>query len=354
MYRKPKAYRKDEAAMTKTVYLLTGAAGHLGNTLLRLLQQRGETVRALLLEGETPPLPETETLRYFWGDVCRSETLKPLFDCDAEQTVVLHTAGIVDITGKDAELMARVNIEGTRNMTEIASERGVKRFVYVSSVHAIAEHDPYSVMQEADEFSPESVSGAYARTKAAATQIVLNAAAKGLNAVVVHPSGIIGPYDSGRNYMMQVIKNYLNGKLPACIRGGYDFVDVRDVAYGCLAAAQKGRNGQCYILSNRHYEIRDILFMLRSLCGGKRITMIPTWLAKAFVPLLQWIASIKKQRPVYTMYSLQALNSNDRFSHRKADDELDYHPRDLYETLQDTVAWLKLSSERRGMQKNGY
>ena len=75
----------------------------------------------------------------------------------------------------------------------------------------------------------------------------------------MHPSGIIGPYDKGNNHIVQLIQMCIARKLPAGVTGGYDFVDVRDVAKGCLQAAEKGRRGECYILSNRRYEIRDLL-----------------------------------------------------------------------------------------------
>ena len=88
---------------------------------------------------------------------------------------------------------------------------------------------------------------------------MLDAVQEGLDAVVVHPSGILGPYDRSGNHLVQLVNDYINGKLPACVNGGYDFVDVRDVADGCLKAIEKGKPGECFILSNRHYEVKDCL-----------------------------------------------------------------------------------------------
>lgn len=151
----------------------------------------------------------------------------------------------------------------------------MKRLVYVSSVHAIPEQEKLQVLEEVQNFSPEAVIGGYAKTKAEATQLVLEAVREGLDAVVVQPSGILGPYDSSHNHLVQMIADYLHGKLPACVRGGYDFVDVRDVADGCLAAAEKGKRGECYILSNRHYEVKDVLSMVRSSNGGRKLPYCP-------------------------------------------------------------------------------
>ena len=142
--------------------------------------------------------------------------------------------------------------------------------------------------------------GGYAKTKAEATQAVLDAVGAGLKAVVVHPSGILGPYDASGNHLVQMVSDYIRGRLPACVQGGYDFVDVRDVAQGCLLAAEKGRVGECYILSNRHYEVREVLDIARSVCGGRRLPVLPIWMAKAAAPLLGWIARLRRQRPLYT------------------------------------------------------
>ena len=141
--------------------------------------------------------------------------------------------------------------------------------MYVSSVHAIPERKEKGVTGETQRFSPAYVTGGYAKTKAAATRIVLQAAKRGLDVVVVHPSGVLGPYDRSGNHLVQMVAEYLNGTLPACVKGGYDFVDVRDVAQGCLLAAEKGRSGECYILSDRYCEIREVL-AIAGAAAGKR------------------------------------------------------------------------------------
>lgn len=321
----------------RRVYIITGANGHLGNTLIRILRKTEVEIRGLLLPTEHRK--ERENIHYFHGDVRDTDTLSSLFEglSDAE-VIVIHTAGIIDIAGTVSSQMYAVNVEGTRNIVKLCQEYGVKRLVYVSSVHAIPEKR-WSVQREVHHFSPEEVVGGYAKTKAEATQLVLDAVSKGLDAVVVHPSGIIGPYDSSGNHLVQMITDYIRGKLPACVRGGYDLVDVRDVAAGCIAAAEKGRTGECYILSNRHYEIREVLGMVREYGGGRRLPTLPIWMAKAAAPLLGWIAKKRHRRPLYTRYSLYTLHSNDKFSHEKASRELGYHPRDLVQTIQDTIRW---------------
>ena len=206
-------------------WIVTGAAGHLGGTIVRLLQERKAEVRGLVLPHESAA-DQGET-RYFTGDVTLPETLVPLFEgTDPARTVVIHTAGLIDIGDRPYEELRRVNVEGTRNVLALCRQYGVRRLVYVSSVHAIAQDPDGGVLRETSSFSPDAVAGSYAKTKAEATRDVLDAAAAGLDAVVVHPSGILGPYDNAGNHLVQVIRDYMTGKLPACVRGGYDMVDV--------------------------------------------------------------------------------------------------------------------------------
>lgn len=327
-------------------YLITGANGHLGGTLVRQLEGSDCEVRGLVLPGE--PVRGRANVRYYFGDVTQPESLEPLFDgVDPAQTILIHTAGLIDIGDKPFELLRRVNVEGTKNVLALCRKHRIRRMVHVSSVHAIPEGDDTSVLSEISRFSPELVVGNYAKTKAEATQAVMEAAKDGFDVVVVHPSGILGPYDSAGNHLVQVIRDYMLGKLPACVRGGYDMVDVRDVAQGCLNAALNGRAGECYILSNRHYEIKDVLRMVRSTFGGRRLPVLPLWVAKAAAPLLTAAAKLRGRRPLYTSYSLHALSGNDRFSHDKATMELSYRPRDLQKTVADTVAWLKAQGVSR-------
>lgn len=330
-------------------YLITGANGHLGGTIVRLLEGADCEVRGLALPGEA--VSDHQNIRYFHGDVTDPLRLAPLFEgIDPAQTILIHTAGLIDIGDKPYELLRRVNVEGTRNVLSLCEKHKIKRMVHVSSVHAIPEGDATGVLTEVDHFSPELVVGNYAKTKAEATELVMDAARRGFDAVVVHPSGILGPYDSAGNHLVQVIRDYILGKLPACVRGGYDMVDVRDVAQGCLNAAVHGRAGECYILSNRHYEMRDVLRMVRARSGGRRLPVLPIWVAKATAPAFEWVAKLRGRRPLYTAYSLHTLSVNDRFSHDKATMELCYRPRDLRQTVADTVEWLK----KQGLTKKNH
>ena len=332
----------------KIRYVITGANGHLGGTIIRMLKHTNAQVYGLVLPGEK--VQDSDNIHYIHGDVRDMNSLRPLFEnAENERILVIHTAGIISIAEKGSPLIYDVNIEGTKNMLSLCREYHVSRMVYVSSVHAIPEKEKDQVITETRKFSPDYVTGVYAQTKASATQAVLEAGKQGLDVVVVHPSGIIGPYDQSGNHLVQMITDYLKGKLPACVEGGYDFVDVRDVAKGCLRALFRGKSGSCYILSNRHYEIKEVLGMVQKVSRGKHLVTLPMWMAKLAAPGFEWYAKHKHRRPLYTKYSLYTLQSNDRFSHDKATSELGYRPRDLYETIRDTVRWYYKSNGKSAL-----
>ena len=321
----------------KKLFIITGVNGHLGGTIVRMLSRKQIQVRGLVF-GEKKE-QDTENIHYYNGDVRDIDSLRPLFlGCENMETVVIHTAGIIDISNHVSPELYNVNVNGTKNILQLCREYQVKRLVYVSSVHAIPEQKRGKVTGEIGEFSPDAVIGGYAKTKAEATRAVLKAAEEGLDAVVVQPSGILGPYDRSGNHLVQMVSEYLRGTLPACVKGGYDFVDVRDVAEGCLLAAEKGRKGECYILSDRYCEIREVLEIAGNVSGKKKLPVLPLWMAKMAAPFIQLHARRKKRRPLYTAYSLHVLGTGERFSHRKATEELGYHPRDLRVTIRDMVA----------------
>ncbi len=336
------------------IVLITGANGHLGRNLVKLLTAQGVRVRGLVLPGEKAPMLEENNIEIVRGDVTDPASLRPLFaGLENREVVVVHTAAVIDISSKVTQRARRVNVDGTKNVVALALEYGVHRFIHVSSVHAIPVPAGRRTIVETKEFSPGIVSGSYAKTKAEASAFVMRQIKEnGLPAVILHPSGIAGPLDSGTNNIVAAIKGYLNGRIPACPRGGYDIVDVRDVAAACASAIDSGRVGETYILSNRHYEFSELFAMLREVTGKKkkRCPVVPIWMAKLAAPVLERSAKRKKQPPLITPYSLEALSSNDNFSHQKASRELGFWPRDIYETLQDTVAWLR---EQKLLKKDG-
>jgi dihydroflavonol-4-reductase len=331
--------------------LVTGATGHIGNVLVRQLVEKGEKVRALILRGEDLlPLKglDVETVI---GDVLDCESLRTAFEGVQK---VFHLAGIISIMPGKNELVRRVNVEGTCNVLRTAIQTGVRRLIYTSSIHAIV-RTPHGV--EIDErlpFDPNNPVGEYDRSKAEATLAVQEAVKHGLDgsfldAVIVCPTGVIGPYDYRGSEMGQLIRDCAERKPQLYVDGAYDFVDVRDVARGLILASEKGRPGESYILSGEHITVPHLLEAIGEITGKSFFSVkVPLNLAHAVARIMPLYYRLTNTKPRITPYALETLRSNSTISHAKAERELGYQPRPLREALTDTIRWFR---ENRKMSK---
>lgn len=328
----------------KQIYIITGANGFLGNNLVRTLSQDpNNQVRALVSSLKRADALQGLNCELFEGDVTKPETLDEIFQVPTDAKVyVIHCAAIVYIKSKPNPAVHQVNVLGTKNVAEKTLAIGAK-MVCVNSVHAIPELPQGEVMKEITNFDPAKVEGIYAKSKAEAAKYILAMVkTRGLDACIVHPSGIIGPYDFKTSHLTQLVIDAATGRLKAGVKGGYDFVDVRDVVAGIISACLHGEAGECYILSGHYVTVPELLQMIAQAAGRQPIkTFLPLWLAKLTAPLSEIYYNLKKQPPLYTKYSLYTLESNANFSHAKADRELGYSPRPIQDTINDTVDWLK-------------
>jgi dihydroflavonol-4-reductase len=318
---------------------VTGATGHIGNVLVRQLLRDGHKVRALVAPFEDDlPLDGLDVDR-FSADVCDPASLRRAF---RGANAVYHLAGIIAITpGRDA-LLQKVNVEGTRNVVDACLNEGVGRLVYTSSIHAIQEPPEGITIDETFPVDPDSVLGPYARSKAQATLEVKRAIKRGLDAVIVHPTGVIGPFDFRVSEMGQLVLDFIRGKLKAYLDGAYDFADVRDVARGMVLACRQGRKGESYILSGQRVSIRHILEVLEEASGVRAPSFkVPDWLARLAGKLSPLYYRIKGGKPLFTDYSVDVLRSNSLVSCEKARVELGYKCRSVSESIRDSVAWFR-------------
>jgi len=318
--------------------VVIGATGHLGNVLVRSLLQNGEKVRAVVLPNDDlAPIKglDVEVVR---GDIT---DLPSINEALKGANVVYHLASAVNISSGKRALLEEINVEGTKNVLSAALKNRVDRFIYTSSVHAILEPPHGTTMDETQPFAPDKVLGDYAKTKAKASLEVLDAVKKeGLDAVILCPSGIIGPYDFRVSEMGQLMLDFIEGRLKAYIDGAYDFADVRDVANGHILAAEKGKKGEYYILSGHRITIKDLLILLEKITGIKKpVHKMPYALALFTAPLTPIYYYFTKTKPLFTTYSIRVLASNSYISHDKATKELGYTVRPIEESLIDAYNW---------------
>ena len=329
-------------------YLVTGATGFLGRAVVEELLYRKAHVYALALHDDPYMNLLPKEVHTVIGDVCVESSLADFFADAGSRTCVIHCAGIVSVASRPGSKLYQVNVGGTWMILRQCMERNVGRLVYVSSVHAIPEKSRGCIITEDCVFSPGFVDGDYAKSKATATELVLDAAERGLNASIVFPSGIIGPGDIQGGSFTSMVKAYLAGKLPFAVRGGYDFVDVRDVAKGILACSESGEPGKGYILSGHFISICRMLQLVGKAAERRyRPICLPLWLARLVAPHYER-RSLKKKKPLFfTPYSVAVLSSNGRFSHAAATEAFGYRPRPMEETLRDMTAWLIRQTQQK-------
>ncbi len=318
---------------------VTGAAGHLGNVLVRELLEGGTRVRALVLPGEDRTSLAGLPVEQVEGDVGDVGSLEHAFDgCE----VVFHMAGVIAIAPGKQDLLQRINVEGTRNAVLAARRAGVRRLVYTSSVHALTEPGKGGVLDETAGFDPESAYGDYGKSKAAGSLAVLEGVREGLDAVMICPVGVIGPYDFRRSEMGSMFVSYSRGELPAIINGSYDFVDVRDVARGHILAAERGRTGEAYLVSGGRVRLVELMEMLEDITGRPvDIPVIPMPLARLVAAVSPLYARLTGTRALLTEVSLHTLTSPFSISDRKAREELGYRSRPIRESVADALAWYR-------------
>lgn len=317
--------------------LVTGATGHIGNVLVRKLLEQGKKVRALVWRGEDTSSIRDLDLERVEGDVLDLASLVPALD---GVDTVYHLAGLISIMPGRQPFIWKVNVEGTHNVLEAARQAGIQRLVYTSSIHAIKRASHGVKMDESLGFDPNNPYGEYDRSKAAASLEVQNAAQAGLDAVIVCPTGVIGPYDFRGSELGEVIRSAAEAKPMFYVEGAYDFVDVRDVADGLIAAAGQGRRGESYILSGHKISVRYLLETVREVTGRAFSSIkVPFSLAEFAARFTPWYYQRTKAKPRFTPYSLEVLQSNADISHAKAARELGFRPRPVIETITDTVRW---------------
>lgn len=317
--------------------LITGAAGHLGNVLARELLKRGEKVRALVLPGEKLLSLEGLDVEIVEGNILDPEALQKA--CEGVRHIY-HMAALVGITADGIELMRRVNIEGTANVIEAARKSGAERLIFTSSIHAFERPEHGTVIDETVPFDTNNPAGPYDQSKAEASVLVLEAAKKGLNAVTICPTGVIGPYDFSRSEMGGMFLDWMKKQPSISMEGHFDFVDVRDVALGEIAVAEKGRSGEVYLLPGHIVDLSNLRRMVQMVAGIKTTEIkFTAGFAMLLAPLAELYYKVTKTRPRFTKYAVETLQSNSVVSHEKAERELGYRARGLSETVKDTVEW---------------
>jgi dihydroflavonol-4-reductase len=319
-------------AMDATV---TGASGHIGANLIRELLYKGRRVRAVVhrdrraLEGLDVDVAT--------GDVLDAESLTRAFH---GTKTVYHLAGHITISHDDAQKVYAVNVKGMRNVLRACRDAGVRRLIHFSSIHALSSIPRDEIVDEKRPLAGGRSTPVYDRSKAEAEGIVLKAVENGFDAVIVNPTAIIGPNDFKPSYIGKFLLSLSLGRIRTLVQAGFDWVDVRDVVQGAIAAEERGRTGERYILSGTWLPIRELALIVEQVIGRRVACFsVPLWVARLGIPFISAISRMTGAEQLYTAESLSVLKKYRHVTCRKAETELGYRPRAITETIHDTLEW---------------
>jgi dihydroflavonol-4-reductase len=324
---------------------VTGATGHLGANLVRQLVADGRHVRALTYEPSDQPVAALDGLdvERVQADIRDADAM--LHVLDGVETV-FHLAARISVVPWDADDVWETNVLGTQNVVDACLARGVRRLVHVSSFHAIKPEAKKATLE--DRPSSTDALASYPRSKAYAEQVVRFGVDRGLEAIIVNPTAMIGPWDTVPSMFGRLMLDLWRGRMPALIDGGVNLVDVRDVASAMRAAEHVGRIGERYILAGHWLSVRELAEIACPL-AGRRVprVVIPMGMARKFAPVATRVARTFRRLPRFTDQALLALEDHRVVLGGRAMDELGHDPRRIEETIGDTYVWFRRDAAAR-------
>jgi len=328
-------------------FFITGATGHLGYHLVRRLIAQKHTVYALVLPHDPLSKSLPPEVIIVEGNILDESSMDRWLNHPHDgYRVLIHAASRVTTQMRKDTLTYRVNVEGTQHILNQAHLHHFDHVIYVSSVHALKEFPVGEAIDETHIACPREVKGFYAKTKAEATQMVWrDHLMRDFPVSIVFPAGFIGPNDLGKGYTTLMIKEAMQQRMNIWFKGGYDFVDVRDVADAIITIAETKRIGQAYVLNHAFLPFNTLMKMIDEANGHHPIRVyIPRWLIWFAIPFLKIYYWISGKKPLLTYYAFQTMQTNAIFDHSKATIDFGFQPRPFMETIQDTVDDLKKQS----------
>jgi dihydroflavonol-4-reductase len=326
--------------------LLTGATGFVGSAVARVLAARGHRLRLLVRPTSDRRNLSGVEAQLALGDLTDAASLARAVDgC----RYVFHVAADYRIWVPDPDAMLHANVQGTLSVMRAALAAGVERVVHCSSVAALGRTLDDTLADETTPTNEADFIGTYKRSKFLAERVVMDLVREeGLPAVVVNPSGPVGPRDIKPTPTGKMIRDAAAGRVPAYIDTGLNLVHVDDVAEGHALALERGRIGERYVLGGENLLLKDILAMVAEVVGRRppRIE-IPEgvlWPAAWAMEGLAWLTGIP---PMMTRDHIKMARHRMFYSSAKAMRELGYSPCPVRTAIEDAVAWFRANGMLR-------
>lgn len=301
--------------------LVTGASGFLGGRLAEALVRRGESVRVLRRPESSLTALAGLDVEHAIGDILDEESVaRAVRGCD----VVFHVAGLSSYWRARRDQVYSVNVDGTRTVMEACLRAGVGRVVHTSSVAAIGLASNGRPADEETPFTPNAGAFAYAHSKHLAEEHVRSAVTRGLQAVIVNPAVVMG---AGDHYMISgsMILEIARRALPAVPPGGICVADVDAIVEGHLAAAERGRIGERYILGGENLSYREIAATITAVVGRRAPSRtIPRWMIPPAASILDIINQVSGRTPLASGDQIRLSAFSAFFDSSKAQRELAY------------------------------
>ena len=318
---------------------VTGGTGFIGANVVRALLARGLKVRALVRPGADLRNLEGLDIELAQGDVRDASSVRRAMEgCE----LVFHVAALYSFWVRPRSLIYEVNVDGTRNVLQAALELGAERVVYTSSVAALGLREDGRPADEDTPVDPKVIVGDYKKSKYLAQQVALAYAKKGLPVVIVNPTFPVGPYDIKPTPTGQVIRDFLDRRMPAYLETGMNVVAAADVAEGHLLAAERGRPGEKYILGGENLTMRELLETLAEITGLPAPKVrLPYWPILALSYLNAGICRLTGGTPRMTPDTVWMSRHYMFFSPRKAVEELGLPQTPAREALARAVDWFR-------------
>jgi len=319
--------------------LLTGASGFVGSAVARRLREEGFQVRVLV--RATSPVAHLADLglEFVTGDLRDAESVRRAM---AGVRHLFHVAADYRLWARNPDELTQTNVAGTRLLMQEAMREGVERVVYTSSVATLAARADGVSADETMPLTEDKAIGVYKRSMVAAERAVEALIAEGLPAVIVNPSTPIGPRDVKPTPTGRIIVEAASGRMPAFVDTGLNMVHVDDVAEGHLAAFERGRIGERYVLGGQNATLAEILATVAQVVGRRppRIR-IPRQALMPFAHVTEAVARVTGREPMLTRDGLRMSKNKMFFSSAKAETELGYRARPYREGITDAIEWFR-------------